>query len=55
MAAAAQGQSAWMTRRDEPHLIPLVPAKAGTQGQNWMPAFAGMSGVLCQSILCTMH
>jgi hypothetical protein len=24
---------------------PLVPAKAGTQGQqDWMPAFAGMSG-----------
>jgi hypothetical protein len=28
------------------HLIPLVPAKAGTQflAKHWMPAFAGMSG-----------
>jgi hypothetical protein len=29
--------------------IPLVPAKAGTQGRekrkSWIPAFAGMSGV----------
>ena len=32
-------------------MIPLVPAKAGTQGhqaddieKDWMPAFAGMSG-----------
>ena len=25
--------------------VPLVPAKAGTQGpKNWLPAFAGMSG-----------
>ena len=24
--------------------LPLVPAKAGTQTRDWIPAFAGMSG-----------
>src|SRR6516162_307923 len=28
------------------HSLPLVPAKAGTQSLTWIPAFAGMNGVL---------
>src|SRR5437762_3771488 len=42
---------AWCRRRSDDRLPPLVPAKAGTQylaknaGKNWIPAFAGMSGV----------
>jgi len=39
------------------HKLPLVPAKAGTQSgicrmcglKNWLPAFAGMSGVFDDS------
>ena len=37
--------------------MPLVPAKAGTQflAKRWMPAFAGMSGMLHLQSTCAMR